>query len=71
MLEFFDNFRVLRMNFYQFSRYWQQVVSPGARLILEDNTDIAGRKYRYKTVSRSQLLFHQLRIFEKVRFPRE
>ncbi|TAG75922.1 MAG: hypothetical protein EAZ23_01255 [Oscillatoriales cyanobacterium] len=69
MLEFFDNFRVLRMNFYQFLRYWQHVASPAAGLILDDNTDITGRKYRYKTVSRHQLLFHQLRIFEKVRFP--
>ncbi|WP_333335707.1 hypothetical protein [Microcoleus sp. LAD1_D3] len=27
-------------------------------------TQISGRKYRYKTVSRHQLLTHQLRVFE-------
>ncbi|MBD1826693.1 hypothetical protein NDI47_26205 [Microcoleus vaginatus GB1-A2] len=33
-------------------------------------TQISARKYRYKTVSRHQLLAHKLRAFEKVRSTR-
>ncbi|MEG3927923.1 hypothetical protein [Microcoleus sp. D3_18a_C4] len=54
------------MNFYQFSQYWQQVVDRAAGPFYA-TTQISGRKYRYKTVSRHQLLTHQLPAFEKVR----
>ena len=40
MLEFFDNFRVVRMNFYEFSRSWQQVAARSTGPSLRHNTDI-------------------------------